>query len=162
MMHGLQLELKVAGILGKLAREDDARDKQQQRRHQHKAADDQSREARHKAGPEILAQHRDHKADAEHGQDRGQNAEKAERAVVLEQPRNRAQYFKAVGVGVQLALRPFRAVTVVNDNVLDLHIALQGVDRHLGLDLKPAGQYGIGLFLRRTIFILYVEYILDR
>ena len=32
MMHGLQLELKVAGILGKLAREDDARDKQQQRR----------------------------------------------------------------------------------------------------------------------------------
>ena len=57
MMHGLQLELKVAGILGKLAREDDARDKQQQRRHQHKAADDQSREARHKAGPEILAQH---------------------------------------------------------------------------------------------------------
>ena len=33
MMNGLQLELKVAGILGKLAREDDARDKQQQRRH---------------------------------------------------------------------------------------------------------------------------------
>ena len=28
MMHSLQLELKVAGILGKLAREDDARDKQ--------------------------------------------------------------------------------------------------------------------------------------
>ena len=70
---------------------------------------------------------------------------KAERAVVLEQPRNRAQYLKAVGVGVQLALRPFRTVTVVNDNVLDLHIALQGVDRHLGLDLKPAGQHGIGL-----------------
>ena len=77
MMHGLQLELKVAGILGKLAREDDTRDKQQQRRHQHKATDDQSREARHKAGPEILAQHWDHKADTEHGQDRGQNAEKS-------------------------------------------------------------------------------------
>lgn len=50
MMHSLQLELKVAGILGKLAREDDTRDKQRQRRHQHKAADDQSREARYKAG----------------------------------------------------------------------------------------------------------------
>ena len=75
MMHGLQLELKVAGILGKLAREDDTRDKQQQRRHQHKAADDQSREAGHKAGVEVLVQHRDHKADAEHGQHCRQDAE---------------------------------------------------------------------------------------
>ena len=35
-------------------------------------------EARHKGrSGNTLAQHRNHKADAEHGQDRGQNAEKS-------------------------------------------------------------------------------------
>ena len=63
-MYGLQLELKIPRVFGELAGQDNARDKQQQRRHQHKAADDQSREARHKPGLEIFAQHRHHKADA--------------------------------------------------------------------------------------------------
>ena len=46
VVHGLQLEFKIPGVLGQLARQDDAGDEEQQRCDQHKAADDQRGEAR--------------------------------------------------------------------------------------------------------------------
>ena len=41
VVHGLQLEFKIPGVLGQLARQDDAGDEEQQRCDQHKAADNQ-------------------------------------------------------------------------------------------------------------------------
>ena len=96
VVHGLQLEFKIPGVLGQLARQDDAGDEEQQRCDQHKAADDQRGEARNQTGLEISAQHRQHKADAEHRQNGRQNAEEHKRAVVFKQPADRTQHLEAV------------------------------------------------------------------
>ena len=47
-------------------------------------------------------------------------------------------------IGIQLTFAACGAVTIVNDHILHLHVAVQGVDGHFGLDFKAAAQHRVG------------------
>ena len=110
MFYRLELELKVPCILGQLAGEDHTRNKEQQRRHQNKAADDERGETGHQTGMEIIIQHRNHKADPKHRQHGCNRAEEGKGTIVFEQTNDGPQYFETVGVGIELTLGPFGAI----------------------------------------------------
>ena len=145
MVDGLQLELKIPVVLGKLAGQNDPGDEQQQRRHHGAAADDERGEPGHQPGGEKFHKDGGHKQQRQQRQNARQNTEELEGPVVFVQPGDGAQHLEPVREGVQLALGAFGAVPVFDDDVVHLHVAVQGVDGHFGLDLKAAGQHRVGL-----------------
>ena len=64
------------------------------------------------------------------------------------------QHAEAVRIGIQLTFAACGAVTIVNDHIFHLHVAVQGVDGHFGLDFKAAAQHRVGfdkLVAERTV-----------
>lgn len=109
--------------------------------HGNKAADNQCREVGHQSGPEKFYQDREEKGGSYQQEQGRQTAEKCHRPVVFIKPENGAENLQTVRAGVQFGLAALRAVSVVYDDICNIHILVHGMDGHLCLNLKALGQH---------------------
>ena len=107
----------------------------------HKPADDQCRDLFHCPNLQKMYQHRNKEYHSHHKQHCCDKGEELQRLVILEHFHNSLQDLKSICISIQLGLTSLRPVTIFNDYILNLHVLIDGVDRHLCLDLKIPGKY---------------------
>ena len=131
-----QAEFEFLAFLLDDGREDGAGEEGQDGGQGDEAGGDQGREAGYQTGPEVGDQDRCEEDRCQKHQERRQGSEEFHGAVVLEEAEDGRQDFHAVRVGVEFGMAALGAVAVVDDDVLELHVLVDRVDGHLGLDLE--------------------------
>ena len=91
---------------------------------------------------EVLNNDGDAEREANYGEEQGDEAEKLERAVVLEERADHRDDLDAVADRVELGLRTGGAVPVLHRDVLNAPTVVDGVDGELSLDLETLAQDG--------------------
>lgn len=109
------------------------------------SCDNERRELTNQTSLEVSCEYRNHHDDSDDCQDGRDDTEEAKGLISAIESCDGTKYLETIRVGVQLGDRSFRTISVLDDDILYMHVLICSMNGHLSLDLESLGQNREGL-----------------